>query len=151
MIKTSLTCSMILAGAFAVMGSPANAQSVDETVSYIQGRCVNSTVYHNYPTGSQPVTTLSFNVQNGIMSWRYRNDMRTHTLTVPLADVSSVTHSGEEITIRSNSRSVGMDLSDDSVGAANYTEGWMYCPNADRIVRALEHLVSLEGDDPFAN
>ena len=151
MIKTSLTCGMILAGAFAVTGSPANAQSLNETVSYIQGRCVNSTVYHNYPTGSQPVTALSFNVQNGIMSWRYRNDMRTHTVTVPLADVSSVTHSGEEITIRSNSRSVGMDLSDDSVGAANYTEGWMYCPNADRIVRALEHLVSLEGDDPFAN
>ena len=151
MFKKSLTCSIIIAGAFAVTGSPANAQSLNETVSYIQGRCVNSTVYQNYPTGSQPVTTVSFSVQNGIMSWRYRNRMRTHTVTVPLADVSSVTHSGEEITIRSNSRSVGLDLSDDSVGAAYDTEGFMYCPNADRIVRALEHLVSLEGDDPFAN
>ena len=151
MIKTSLTCSIIMAGAFVVMGSPANAQSVDETVSYIQGRCVNSTVYHNYPTGSRPVTALSFNVQNGIMSWRYSNGSWTTTVTVPLSDVSSITHSGEEIRIRSNSRSLGMDLSDDSVGAAYDTDGWMYCPNAERIVRALEHLVSLEGDDPFAN
>ena len=151
MMKTSLTCSIILAGAFAVTGSPAAAQSLDETVSYIQGRCVNSTIYHNYPTGSQPVTALSFTVQNGVMSWRYRNDMRAHTLTVPLADISSITHSGDEITIHSSRRSVAMDLSDDSVGAANYSEGWMYCPNPDRIVRALEHLVSLEGDDPFAD
>ena len=151
MFKKSLTCSIIIAGAFAVTGSPANAQSLNETVSYIQGRCVNSTVLRNYSTGSRPVTALSFNVQNGIMSWRYSNGSWTTTVTVPLSDVSSITHSGTEITIRSNSRSVGLDLSDDSVGAAYDTEGVMYCPNADRIVRALEHLVSLEGDDPFAN
>lgn len=149
MIKTSLTCSIIMAGAFVVTGNPANAQSVDETVSYIQGRCVNSTVLD----GDRRHSFNSFNVQNGIMSWSIGvvGQPWTTILNVPLADVSLITHTDNKITIHSSRRSIAWVISD-IPDVTNYnTVVSTYCPNADRIVRALEHLVSLEGDDPFAN
>lgn len=146
--------------ALAGLSLPAFAQSFDETVSYIQDRCVGQTVEYGearQSTGGvrRSSTLLAFNAEEG-GSIEFRRTGTTGTIRsdhrVSLSDVVSVEHTGQnKIVIRARPDSSQSDWLDDDRGAYPGSGIDFYCPTPDRIVRALQHLVSFAGDDPFAN
>jgi hypothetical protein len=150
-------CVVTLAG----LSLPAFAQSFDETVSYIQDRCVGTSVTYNY-SGTTParISTTQFSAdQSGSLSFRHRiawSDGRSpstsmQSFRVPLSDIEEIKDDPGGNSGRIGIRARGAIISDLGNGPGRLSETYLYCPNRDRIVRALEHLVSLADDDPFAN
>ncbi len=145
--------------ALAGLSLPAFAQSFDETVSYIQDRCVGLTVDHEMdPSTGLTMTShtlLAFNADEG-GSIEFRRTGTTGTIRsdhiLSLSHVVSVEHTGQnKIVIRARPDSSQSDWLDDDRGAYPGSGIEFYCPTPDRIVRALQHLVTFAGDDPFAD
>ena len=154
-MRRILFALVVLAG----LSLPAFAQSFDETVSYIQDRCVGQTVEYGEVrpgTGTRRASTLlAFNAEEG-GSIEFRTTGTTGTISsdnrVSLSDVVRIEHTGQNrIIIRARPDSSQTDYDDDDRGAYPGSGIGFYCPTPDRIVRALQHLVSFAGDDPFAN
>ena len=138
--------------ALAGLSLPAFAQSFDETVSYIQDRCVGHTV--EYPMGSRTLssTLLAFNAEEAgsIELTRMSNEGNRREYSVSMFDVVGISNYRNEIIIETRPDSArGRLIGGNRTNSV--TDIYFFCPNPDRAVRAMEHLVSFAGDDPFAN
>ena len=153
-MRRILFALVVLAG----LSLPAFAQSFDETVSYIQDRCVGQTVEYTVDAGTEyertlSSTLLSFNANEG-RSIEFREMIQSglrRDYGVSMSDVVSIMNAGNVISIEARPDSAWGDFVDDTRGAYSETYISFYCRNPDRIVRALQHLVSFAGDDPFAD
>ena len=152
-------CILTVSLTLAALGGPAFAQSFDETVAYIQDRCVGSSVsYSDHAT----VSAVQFSAeQSGALRYVHRtinldgSNPYTHTYSVPLSDIETIeADSLNNVRITINAADAIFTTRTSSRGSAGpfqTSQTTMHCPNRDRIIRALRHLVSLADDDPFAN